>query len=156
MRVADLSSWKFQMKACLLTLALLVLPLQACVGPIPPWNVSAGSMASEGKKAPDLDVIRIGATRAEVELALGSPLSIKSSSIGDDGTSVYVYEYEIGNEPSDLRAVAHITMSILTFGLWEIRGTEIESQGERYHLSITYDQDGIVTAISTKMVEAGI
>ena len=55
-----------------------------------------------------------------------------------------------------MRAVAHITMSILTFGLWEIRGTEIESQGERYHLSITYDQDGIVTAISTKMVEAGI
>ena len=58
------------MKVCLLFLALLVFPLQACVGPIPPWNLSAASMASEGKKAPDLDVIRIGATRAEVELAL--------------------------------------------------------------------------------------
>ena len=144
------------MKACLLTLALLVLPLQACVGPIPPWAVSSASMAMEGKKAPDLDAIRIGATRGEVELALGSPLSIESVSIGDDGTSAYLYEYEIGNEPSNLRAVAHTTMSILTFGLWEITGTRIESQGERYHLRITYGQDDKVTAISTKRVETGI
>ncbi len=145
------------MKARLfLVLALLVLPLQACVGPIPPWNAASGSMALEGKKAPDLDAIRIGATRDEVELALGSPLTVKSAIIGDDGTSVYLYEYEIGNEPSKLRAVAHTTMSLLTFGLWEFTGTRIESQGERYHLSITYGQDDKVTAISTTRVEFGI
>ena len=100
------------MKARLfLAFALLVLPLQACIGPIPLWNVSAASMALEGKKTPDLDAIRIGATRGEVELALGSPLSTTSASNGDDGTSVYIFEYEVGNEPSDLRAIAHISMS---------------------------------------------
>ncbi len=145
------------MKARLfLAFALLVLPLQACVGPIPPWNVSAGSMALEGKKTPDLDAIRIGATRDEVEFALGNPLSSKAASNRDDGMSVYLYEYEIGNEPSNVRAVAHITMSILTFGLLESTGTRIESQGERYHLSITYGQDDKVTAISTTRVEFGI
>ena len=139
-----------------LALALLVLPLQACVGPIPLWNVSAGSMAVEGKETPDLDAIRIGATRDEVEFALGNPLSSKAASNRDDGMSVYLYEYEVGNEPSNVRAVAHITMSILTFGLWEITGTRIESQGERYHLSMTYGQDDRVTAISTTRVEDGI
>ncbi len=139
-----------------LALALLVLPLQACVGPIPPWNVSAGSMALEGKKTPDLDAIGIGATRDEVEFALGNPLSNKAASNRDDGMSVYIYEYEVGNEPSNLRAVAHITMSILTFGLWEITGTRIESRGERYHLSITYGQDDRVTAISATRVGHGI
>jgi hypothetical protein len=53
-------------------------------------------MALSGEENPDLGAIKVGSTRGEVEMHLGSP--VRSSS-GENGTRTDIYEYEIGNEP---------------------------------------------------------
>lgn len=103
-------------------------------------------MAMSGKKDPDLTVIKKGVHREEIELQLGSPIK---TAVQEDGTVVAIYEYEIGNEPSPGRAVAHGAMDVLTFGLWEIVGTPVElATGTQYQISIHYDKDECI--IKTK------
>jgi hypothetical protein len=107
-------------------------------------------MALSGSQKPDLGAVKIGSSRGEVEMHLGSP---KSSLTLDDGRRADVYEYEIGNEPSAGRAIGHGAMDVLTFGVWEVVGTPIEGvQGERYQATITYDRDEKVVDIKTKRV----
>jgi outer membrane protein assembly factor BamE (lipoprotein component of BamABCDE complex) len=101
-------------------------------------------MAMNGHKNPDLNAIRIGAHRAEVELQLGTPVSSQKI----DDTVLDVYYYEIGNEPSAARAMGHAAMDFVTLGLWEIAGTPIESyQGEKKTIAVTYDKNNIVINI---------
>lgn len=103
-------------------------------------------MAMHGKNDPNLGAIRVGATRGEVELHLGSPVSSVTT---EDGTRIDIYEYEIGNAPSGGRAVGHAVMDVLTLGIWEVVGTPIEAvQGKKYSISITYDKDNRVAAIN--------
>ncbi|MBW7897419.1 hypothetical protein B188_04730 [Candidatus Brocadiaceae bacterium B188] len=98
-------------------------------------------MALSGKKDPNLSVVRVGATRGEVELALGSPTR---SATTPDGRRVDVYQYEIGNEPSAGRAVGHAVLDVFTLGLWEIAGTPIEAlQGNKYEMTVTYRDDRV-------------
>jgi len=105
-------------------------------------------MALSGKKDPDLRALRVGCTRGEVEMQLGKP---SQTDFADDGSRTDVYEYEIGNEPSAGRAVAHGIADVLTLGLWEIAGTPIEGvQGDKHKLAVTYDQKDIVTRIMSK------
>lgn len=104
-------------------------------------------MALSGKKDPDLSVIKPGANRSVVELQLGSP--IKTATLENGKTSA-VYEYEMGNEPSAGRAVAHGAMDVLTFGIWEVVGTPIEIiNGDKYQLTVTYNVDDKVSHVST-------
>jgi hypothetical protein len=129
--------------AALLAAALCV-PIQAC---------SVG-MAMSGSENPDLGAIRVGASRGEVELHLGSP--IKTTPL-PDGRRADVYQYEIGNEPSAGRAVGHGVMDVLTLGLWEVVGTPIEAvQGETYHATITCDAGDKVADIRTGQVSANM
>lgn len=103
-------------------------------------------MAMSGKEDPNFGAFRVGSTRGEVELQLGSP--INSVTI-PEGKRVDVYEYEIGNKPSAGRAIGHGVMDILTFGLWEVIGSPIEgSIGEKKKLTITYDKNDKVEAIN--------
>lgn len=129
----------FSVMSTVLTWFLLITimaPLQGC---------SVG-MAMSGKKQPELGVIRVGATRGEIELQLGSPVEIRE----DNGYRIDIYEYEIGNEPSAGRAIGHGVMDILTLGLWEIAGTPIEGvQGEKKRLIVTYDEDDYVIKVGT-------
>lgn len=112
----------------LLTLLLITPILQAC---------SVG-MAATGKKDPDLSVVKKGASRTEVEFQLGSPISVATL---DPGKTQAKYQYEIGNEPSAGRAVAHGAMDVLTLGLWEVVGTPVElASGDKLELTITYNQ----------------
>jgi hypothetical protein len=105
-------------------------------------------MAISGSQNPDLGAVKVGASRGEVELQLGSP--VRSASL-DDGARADIYEYEIGNEPSAGRAVGHGVMDVLTLGLWEIVGTPIEGfQGEKHQATITYDQNDRVVNIKTQ------
>jgi hypothetical protein len=103
-------------------------------------------MAMHGKSTPNLGAFRVGSTRGEVELQLGSPVS---STTKPDKTRVDSYEYEVGNDPSAGRAIGHGVMDVLTLGIWEVVGTPIEGvQGEKKALCITYDCNDIVLAIN--------
>ncbi|OGW57001.1 MAG: hypothetical protein A2Z09_05475 [Nitrospirae bacterium RBG_16_43_8] len=103
-------------------------------------------MALSGKEDPNFAAFRVGSTRGEVELQLGSPVS--SVSI-PEGKRVDLYEYEIGNKPSTGRAIGHGVMDFLTLGLWEVVGTPIEGfTGEKKRLTITYDKNDRVEAIN--------
>lgn len=102
-------------------------------------------MAMSGKQSPDLGAIRVGSTRGEVELQLGSPAQ---SATLPEGGRVDIYEYEVGNEPSAGRAIGHGVMDVLTLGLWEVIGTPIEGfTGEKRRIKINYGPDDRVTAI---------
>ena len=101
-------------------------------------------MAMSGKKQPELGAVRVGATRGEIELQLGSPVEITEA----NGKRVDIYEYEIGNEPSAGRAIGHGVMDVLTLGVWEVVGSPIEGfQGEKKRLMITYDESDVVTRV---------
>ena len=104
-------------------------------------------MAMSGNDNPDLGAVRVGATRGEVQMQLGSPVRTTTA---PDGTRTDVYQYEIGNEPSAGRAIGHGVMDVLTLGAWEIIGTPVEGfQGEKYQATITYGQDDKVIQISS-------
>mgnify|MGYP001561735941 FL=1 len=121
-------------KGVLLVLVLIV--LSGC---------SVG-MAISGKEEPNLSAFRVGSTRGEVELQLGSPVSSVTT---PEGKRVDMYEYELGNKPSGGRAIGHGGMDLLTLGLWEVIGTPIEGfQGEKKRVTIRYDAKDIVEAIN--------
>jgi hypothetical protein len=124
--------------------ASICIPIQAC---------SVG-MAMSGSENPDLGAIRVGASRGEVELHLGT--ATKTTPL-PDGRRADVYQYEIGNEPSAGRAIGHGVMDVLTLGIWEIVGTPIEAvQGETYNATITYDESDKVAEIKTQKVSANM
>ena len=110
-------------------------------------------MALSGKKEPSIGAIRVGSTRGEVEMHLGSPTT---STTLEDGTRVDIHEYELGNEPSGGRAVGHGVMDVLTLGLWEVVGTPIEGfQGETRQLTVTYDKNDCVKCLSgTRQIDS--
>lgn len=104
-------------------------------------------MAASGKREPNLSMIIIGAHRAEVELQLGSPRTTLANAGGQYRTDTY--EYELDNEPSAGRAVAHGVMDLLTLGLWEVVGTPVEAfKGEKRQMVITYGPDDRVAGIN--------
>ncbi len=103
-------------------------------------------MALSGKKDPNLGAFRVGSTRGEAELQLGSPISSVTT---PDGGRTDIYEYELGNEPSAGRAIGHGIMDVLTLGLWELVGTPIEGfTGSTHRISIVYGRDDRIIAIN--------
>lgn len=109
---------------------ILLLPLGGC---------SVG-MALSGTETPDVSYCTLGETRSDIELEMGPPLAVEDL---PDGSQVCTYEYIVGNEASPERAIAHGSMSVLTFGLWELVGTPLEArQGQTYRMTVTYDADG--------------
>jgi hypothetical protein len=111
-------------------------------------------MALSGDKNPDIGAVRVGSTRGEAEMHLGSPVRTNA---GAGNTRIDVYEYEIGNEPSAGRAVAHGVMDVLTLGIWEVAGTPIEAvQGEKYEAIVTYDEQDRVAEVRTRKIGGGM
>jgi hypothetical protein len=105
-------------------------------------------MALSGSENPDLGAVKVGASRGEVEMHLGSPVNSVTLA---DGRRTDIYAYEIGNEPSAGRAIGHGAMDVITLGLWEVVGTPIEGiQGERYNATITYGTDDKVEIRTAK------
>lgn len=102
-------------------------------------------MAAKGSHPPDLSQVRKGASRAEIELALGAA----ESTFRHERGSTSIYQFEADNEPSPGRAVAHGAMDVFTFGIWEAIGTPIElSMGQTQVLVIEFDQADRVVSIS--------
>ena len=107
-------------------------------------------MALEGAKAPDLAVLEIGATRVAVEEELGDTIVEETSEDGDTTTVTYEYRLE-DDEPSVVRALAHGFIDVLTWGLWELAGTQIEEAARTCpteQVTVTYDVDHQVISIA--------
>ena len=108
-------------------------------------------MAATGSEQPNLSNVHRGASRGEIEMALGHP---KSTNAHENGDLTAIYEYTVGDKPSKGRAVGHGVMDVLTFGLWEVVGTPIEaiSRGDKVKVTVLYDKDGNALEIqSTKL-----
>lgn len=105
-------------------------------------------MAAAGDEEPNLSNIRKGASRGEIELALGQPVSLATQK---DGGTVATYEYILGNEPSAGRAVGHAVLDLLTLGGWEIIGTPVEAmnQGDKVKVTVMYDNAGNATQVQS-------
>lgn len=102
-------------------------------------------MAMSGKKTPDLGVVKQGASRGEIELQLGPPISVTTL---EDNHVSNIYEFEVGNDPSAGRAAGHAVMDVLTIGFWELIGTPIEGfQGETRYVQIEYDENDKIVAV---------
>ena len=103
------------------------------------------AMALSGEKNGDLRVVRVGATRDEIELHFGTPVETQA----EDASSRFdKYAYEIGNEPSAGRAIGHGIMDILTLGWWEVIGTPVELvQGGKQYFTLVYDENDVVTKV---------
>lgn len=113
-----------------LVVLVLLVPLGGC---------SAG-MALSGTETPDVSYCTVGENRSDIELEMGPPLTVEDL---PDGSQVCTYEYVVGNEASPERAIAHGSMSVMTFGLWELVGTPLEAgRGQAYRMTVTYDADG--------------
>lgn len=113
------------------TLSLLILLLS--------FSACSVVLALQGKDEPDISVLEIGATRQQIELQLGSPVSSQKNEYG--GTTD-TYEYVMGDEPSPGRALAHGAMDVLTLAIWEVIGTPIElAHGEKRLVEVEYDQN---------------
>jgi hypothetical protein len=98
-------------------------------------------MAAKGEEEPNLANVHRGASRGEIEMALGQPKSLTSH---EDGKLTANYEYTVGNEPSTGRAVGHGVLDVMTLGLWEVVGTPIEAlnQGDKIQVTVLYDKGG--------------
>ena len=108
-------------------------------------------MAASGTKEPNLANVHRGASRTDIEVALGQPKSINPQ---QDGQTAAIYEYTVGDEPSKGRAVGHGVMDVLTFGLSEVVGTPIEAlnRGDKVKVNVLYDKNGNALDIqSTKL-----
>jgi hypothetical protein len=119
------------------------------------WPVARllGRHGAERLTKPDLGAVKTGASRGEIEMHLGSPIS---STLLDGGHRADLYQYEIGNEPSAGRAAGHAVMDVLTLCLWEIVGTPIEAvQGEQYTATVEYDANDKVVDLKTVKASSG-
>ncbi|MFO1037852.1 MAG: hypothetical protein U1E45_13495 [Geminicoccaceae bacterium] len=109
-------------------------------------------MAASGKPDPNLTATHTGATRADIENALGPPVSSVTLANGDTRCA---YEYEMGNEPSPGRAVAHGIADVMTLGIWEVVGTPIEAmQGQKYEMDVLYAPDGTAKEVVSHAISS--
>lgn len=102
-------------------------------------------MALSGKEDPNLSVVHTGASRGEIELQLGDPVTVSPEA---NGNTRCLYEFSQGKNPSAGRAIAHGAMDVLTLGIWEVIGTPVEGfKGSKKRIQIVYSADNKVTDI---------
>lgn len=116
-------------------LMLSALPLTAC----------SVAMSLQGDKDPNMNNVKQGAKRTDIDIQLGAPSSTERL---PNGQTRAIYDYEVGQEASTGRAVVHGVMDVLTLGIWEVVGTPIEAlKGDKMRLQVIYDaQDNVISA----------
>ena len=110
-----------------LTLALLCFSLSGC----------SVMMAASSEEAPTMSVVRVGATKTEVEKELGRPIT----DLNDRGGSIATYQYFTGDEVSYERAVTYAVLDGVTLGLAELITFPAEAlQGDKNVVTVRYDR----------------
>jgi hypothetical protein len=96
-------------------------------------------MAASGEKAPDIALLGKGQNRSQAEEDLGEPLHNVTL---PGNSTVSVYRFERGNEPSYGRAGANLVFGVLTLGFSELAATPMEAvRGDMYEVPVLYDQN---------------
>jgi hypothetical protein len=96
-------------------------------------------LALQETEEPNLDILEIGSMRSDIEKELGLPISEGISASGD---KLYLYRYLEGDRAAYGRATLYVFLDVVTLGLWEIFGSNIESANGVYvDLAISYDSD---------------
>ena len=114
--------------ACYTLIAVMPVLLSGC----------AVGMALHGKEEPEITDIDIGMPMDTVHFIMRN-YTPKILTEGD--YRVEEYKVEIGNEPSAGRALGHLAMDVLTWGVWEIVGTPLEGfSSKNMVLKITYEK----------------
>lgn len=109
--------------------------LVAC---IPFINGCAVGMAMMGKAEPSMDDLMIGTPIDRVHFIMREYIPAVTIL---EGQRVETYDVQIGNEPSAMRAIGHLAMDVITWGLWEVVGTPVEALvTSRLTLVITYEE----------------
>ena len=109
-------------------------------------------MALSGKKDPNFGAIKVGFSRVEVEKILGSQ---STSTTLDDGTRLDIYEYEVGDEPSLLRASMYAICDLVFLGGGEVVLTPVEAMStkkQKQYTHIIYDSTDHVKSITTQTI----
>lgn len=103
-------------------------------------------MALSGKPLPHFEQLHTGMSREEAENVLGQPAEVVQTK---DGNQTALYLYELGNEPSVVRAIIHAFLDVLTLGFWEIPASVAElKQGEERRFPIVYAPDGKILVLN--------
>jgi hypothetical protein len=103
-------------------------------------------MAMSGNNDPNVQYVKTGATRGEIELSVGKPLKTETA---PNGNTVQTYKYITGNEPSAGRAWMHGIFDVLSLGLWEFVGTTYEyARVDHGRIDVEYGNDDRVVSIT--------
>lgn len=111
-------------------------------------------MAASGKRESNVGALQKGDNKSIVMAKVGhAPLRV-----AEDGNKyIEIYEIEKGNEPSVGRAIAHATLDLFTFGIWEVVGTPLEaSNGEKQYLIVEYIDGSLHTFTISGTAPAGL
>jgi hypothetical protein len=104
-------------------------------------------MAGIGHENPKIEVLKKGAERNDVLLALGQPRKTLRNAAGNND----FYSLEFDNQAHPGLAIAYILIDPLTFFIWEIPGTAIEgSRGYDVDYNLQYDVTDKLTGYSSK------
>ena len=96
-------------------------------------------MAAKASDVPDMSTVHVGATRAEIQSALGRPIS----TIREHNGSVATYQYFTGDEANYKRAATYALLDGVTLGLAELVTAPAEMlQGDKHTVTVRYEPTG--------------
>lgn len=105
-------------------------------------NGCAVGMALHGKAEAKISDLRVGMSIDEAHFILRD--YTPAVAYTEAGERIEEYKVEIGNQPSGGRALGHLAMDVLTWGLWEVVGTPMEAMiTKTMVLTIIYKDDKI-------------
>ena len=101
---------------------------------------SAANMAATQPEAKDLSVLVKGVPRDKIVARLGAPEA--TTQHGELTAEVFKFVQGYSGGARTARVFAHSTLSIATFGLWEVAGTAIEgyARGNTISVRCVYDK----------------
>lgn len=107
----------------------------------------AATMEMQGRKGPDLNLIKAGMTREDAQKILGAPVQVYDNPNG----RLEVYEYLPPKKGNKAVAAGHAALSIASLGIWEVVGVPMEMgssrSGTKERLGIAYNSSGIAIEV---------
>lgn len=106
-------------------------------------------MAAKADNPLDFTTVKKGTHKSEIENHLTNPIETYGNK---DGTYTVVYEFVMGTEIN--MVLGHAMLDVVTFGVWEIPGTYVETKrGEKFLAYVIYNEKDIAVSISSKPIE---